>query len=516
MLMPCKGGIHVFDLSSRPFPRKTRGPRLRRAAWIRLAALALALMLASACALAETAPDGFTFSGGSGKVTITCDAIWESEGQTLARIVFSSPNYPTLQSEGVTYEAAHEGKTSIFVIPVHLNQDMEVVGTTTAMSTPHDITYTIRVSVGEDAPEAEPAEAAEAAAPEPVSDKAPVEGLQWLRRMPLTYAEGFSVDYYEGGYVLIDIVDGDRVMILPDGAEAPANLPGDVLAIHRPRRIYLAATSAMALLARLDALDGIAASSLEAQDWSVEEARAAMEAGEMTFAGKYSEPDYELLIQLGCDLAVESTMIFHTPKVKEMLENLGIPVIVDRASYEPHPLGRTEWIKLYAAMVGREDAAEAFFSEKEALIEQYAGYPNSEKTVAFFYMSSDGSVVVRNSTDYVPKMIEIAGGRYALKDIVDPDSSRSSVSTTMEQFYAAAVDADYLIYNTSIASPLGSLDDLYALSPLFKDFKAVQAGNVYCAGKDLYQETDDVGELIADIHNMISGEGEMRFLVRLE
>ena len=130
-------------------------------------------------------------------------------------------------------------------------------------------------------------------------------------------------------------------------------------------------------------------------------------------------------------------------------------------------------------------------------------------------MSSDGSVVVRNSTDYVPRMIEIAGGRYALSDIVDPDSSRSSVSTTMEQFYAAAVDADYLIYNTSIASPLKGLDDLLALSPLFADFKAVKEGNVWCAGKDLYQETDDVGEMIADIHNMIAGEGEMRFLTRL-
>ena len=479
----------------------------------RIFTLALALTLVCLSALAERAPDGFTFSGGSGKVTISCDAIWDEGGQTLARIVFSSPNYPTLQSAGVRYAATHEGGNSCFVIPVTLNQDMEIIGTTTAMSAPHDIAYTIRVSVGEAVPQAEPTQ--DAAAPAPVSDKAPVEGLDWIRRMPLTYAEGFSVDYYEGGYVLIDIVDGDRVLLLPDGAEAPAGLPADILAIHRPKHIYLAATSAMALFARLDALDIIRASSLEAESWSVEAARAAMESGEMAFAGKYSEPDYEKLIQLGCDLAIESTMIFHTPKVKEMLESLGIPVMVDRASYEPHPLGRTEWIKLYGALAGREEAAEAFFAEKAKLIGQYADYPNSEKTVAFFYMSTDGSVVVRNSTDYVPKMIEIAGGRYALKDIVDPDSSRSSVSTTMEQFYAAAVDADYLIYNTSIASPLNSLSDLFALSPLFQDFKAVKEGHVYCAGKDLYQETDDVGELIADIHNMIAGEGEMRFLVKL-
>ena len=41
-----------------------------------------------------------------------------------------------------------------------------------------------------------------------------------------------------------------------------------------------------------------------------------------------------------CDLAVESTMILHTPKVQEMIEDLDIPVFVDYSSYESHPLGR--------------------------------------------------------------------------------------------------------------------------------------------------------------------------------
>ena len=35
-------------------------------------------------------------------------------------------------------------------------------------------------------------------------------------------------------------------------------------------------------------------------------AREAMEAGEIKFAGKYSEPDYEMLVDEGCDLAVET------------------------------------------------------------------------------------------------------------------------------------------------------------------------------------------------------------------
>ena len=39
-------------------------------------------------------------------------------------------------------------------------------------------------------------------------------------------------------------------------------------------------------------------------------------------------------------------MIYHTPEVKEQLEDFGVPVLVERSSYENHPLGRMEWIKL--------------------------------------------------------------------------------------------------------------------------------------------------------------------------
>ena len=147
-----------------------------------------------------------------------------------------------------------------------------------------------------------------------------------------------------------------------------------------------------------------------------------MESGAMTFAGKYSEPDYETLVEGDCDLAIESTMILHTPKVQEMIEDLGIPVFVDYSSYESHPLGRTEWIKLYGALLNKEEEADTFFDRQAHVIEELKGFENTEKTVAYFYVSTDGSIVVRKSDDYIPSMIEIAGGRYAFKDLKNPDS----------------------------------------------------------------------------------------------
>ena len=353
---------------------------------------------------------------------------------------------------------------------------------------------------------------------EPAADALELPGLMWESRMNLIYATGFSVDYYEGGYALIDVKDSAQYLVVPEGMPVPEGLDAGIRVLQQPLdKIYLAATSAMALFDRLDALSSIRLVGTAASGWYIDNAVAAIENGDMLFSGKYSEPDYELMINEGCDLAIESTMIQHSPKVQEMIELLGIPVFIDRSSYENHPLGRTEWIKLYSVLVDKEDEAEAFFATQTAIIEELKDFENTEKTVAFFYISSDGTVNVRASWDYIASMIEIAGGRYIFPELSDPESNRSTVSMTLEQFYAAAVNADYLIYNAAIDNPLPNVDALLAKSNLFADFKAVREGNVWCTGKYLYQATDIVGSLITDIHHMLTGEEEgMNFIYKLD
>ena len=98
----------------------------------------------------------------------------------------------------------------------------------------------------------------------------------------------------------------------------------------------------MNLFCALDGLDHISLSGTDADGWYIEEAKKALEDGSISFAGKYSAPDYELILSKNCGLAVESTMIYHMPEVKEKLEQFGIPVLVEHSSYEPHPLGRIQ------------------------------------------------------------------------------------------------------------------------------------------------------------------------------
>ncbi len=354
--------------------------------------------------------------------------------------------------------------------------------------------------------------------PSALAEGAPeLPGLTFEAETELEYAQCFRLYRYAGGYTLITIENGGDFLVVPEDGQVPGGLDDGITVLRQPLdRIYLAATSAMSLFDAVDALDHIRLTGTRASGWYIDAAVEALNSGAMLFSGKYSEPDYELMIGEDCNLAIESTMIYHTPKVKEMIEDLGIPVLVDRSSYEPHPLGRTEWIKLYAVLVDKEDEAAAFFDRQASVIRELENFENTGKTVAFFAVNSDGSVVIRKPSDYIPKMIALAGGRYAFEDFVT-DQAATSISITMEDFYAKAVDADVLIYNASIAAPISTVDELLALNELFADFKGVQEGNVWCTGKSFYQATDIVGQMIRDIHLALTDgdESEMTFLTRV-
>ncbi len=462
--------------------------------------IALVLLSGGALAEGELVPDEFSFAGGTGRVTIACPRVWLEDGAAMAEIAFSSPHYGYVKVDGVEYPTTRGEAVSTAVIPVRLNQSTQILAMTTAMSAPHEIAYTLYIRV------------------DALSDGSALPGLAREAALPLKYAQGFSLDRYEGGFTLIDVKDGARYLVVPEGLEAPEGIAPDIVVLQKPLdRIYLAATSAMALFDALDALDAIRLSGTQADGWSVENAAQAMARGDMLFAGKYSEPDFELLLREGCDLAVESMMISHAPKVREMLELLGIPVFEDRSSNEPHPLGRAEWIKLYGAMVGREAEAEAFFQRQAGIAEALNGLESTGKTVAFFYINSNGGIVVRAASDYIVRMIELAGGRYAFGSLGEVEEGHSSVTITAEDFYDMAVDADFLVYNAAIDSPLGSVDALLDKNALFSDFKAVREGNVWCTGKTLYQATDAIGEAISDFHRMLGGETEgLTFLYRLD
>ena len=344
------------------------------------------------------------------------------------------------------------------------------------------------------------------------------ETLTFEKSMDLSYATEFAVDYYNDGFALVSISDGSRFLVNTKGEKVPDDLDEDIVVLDAPvSDIYLVASATMDMFCSLDALDHICLSGLTEDRWEIPEAKEAMQNGQILYAGKYNAPDYELICSKGCALAIESTMIGHVPEVKENLESFGIPVLVDHSSYESEPLGRTEWVKLYGLLTGKEEAAEKAFEEQRQYVSELSDTNDTGKTVAFFYITTAGTVSVRKSSDYVPKMIDIAGGEYIFKNLKGEDNAASSVNMQMEEFYAQAKDADYLVYNSTIDGQLHTVEELMEKSSLFENFKAVKNGNVWCIGKNVYQDTMDTGSIIHDFHEMLTSEDadELTYMYKL-
>lgn len=344
--------------------------------------------------------------------------------------------------------------------------------------------------------------------------------LVYESSMELTYAENFSVDYYKGGYVMLTTLpDKNRFLVVPENQPVPDRLDEDIVVLQRPvKDLYLVASGVMDMFCELDELSAIAFSGQKEENWYIEGAKKAMVEGELLYAGKYNKPDYELLVSRGCSLAVENRMISHSPEVVEKLEDFQIPVLIEYSSYESHPLGRVEWIKFFGALLSKEEKAEKIFQRQAEILDRVSADEKTDKTVAFFFVTSNGLVQVRQSSDYVPKMIELAGGRYIFENLGDSQSQRSTINMQVEEFYNGAKDADFLIYNSSIDGGVKNLSQLLEKSEFLKDFKAVQEGNVWCTTNDMYQQSLSVGYLIEDIHFMLQGTGEakMHYLYRLE
>lgn len=330
--------------------------------------------------------------------------------------------------------------------------------------------------------------------------------------MELRYAEQFSVDYCRNGCSVVNIGD-DKYLVVPEDVSVPDDTAGMTVIKQPVDNIYAAATSSMDLFDSIGRLDKVTMTSTNSDSWSLPHIREAIDEDKLLYIGKYSSPDYETLVSEKCGLALESTMIYHTPKVKEQIESFGIPVMVERSSYETHPLGRMEWIKLYGLLTGEPEKAEELFADKTKAFEEMSvpELPESErKTAAFFYVTSNGYFNIRKPADYVSRMIELAGGKYIFTaaDLNVDDNALSTMNIQTETFYELAHDADVLIYNSTIDGEIESIDQLIGKSSILADFKAVKEGNVWCTGQNMFQQTTGAADMICDLNRIFTGNAD--------
>ncbi|MBQ3667702.1 MAG: ABC transporter substrate-binding protein [Clostridia bacterium] len=331
-------------------------------------------------------------------------------------------------------------------------------------------------------------------------------GLTVTGELELEYATQFKVEFCEGGYNLITNSDGARFLTIPEGASVPEGIDEDIVTLQMPlTNLLISSTPTTSLINAIGALDCVTMTTQEYSGWYIDDVKAAMDAGKLTYIGTYKEPDFELLASNPPTFSVFSTMLDSVPDVAEKLTELGIPYMRDTSTYEGHPLGRMEWIKLYGILLGREEEAQAHFDAQKAMVEAI-GAESTGKTVAMFYITSKGDIYTRNAGDYMVKMLELAGGEYILSDLNPEKSGTQKISA--EDFYMLASDADYIIYIWSMGGKPETMEAFLERSTILPDFKAVKDGNVWFTTPDYFQINDTLGAMIVDFNKVLTNEDD--------
>lgn len=314
-------------------------------------------------------PDGFSWSGGTGKVSITCTGITVKNGQTYADIRFSSSKYGYVKADGDTYDTSHEDGGSTVTIPVELNRNNNIIGMTTAMSQAHEVTYTIYIYLAA----AAGIQAVESVDPEnpprensiistgnlKLDDAAPViAGMEYEDEVTPEHAEYFRIYRYEGGITLLEIDmtsdttrdaggsdmelsqmpvekagETDKIspqertaqlylgnvvkyLIVPENAEIPAGLEKDVIIVQRPvEKAYAACEQVIDTMEQIGMLDKIAAVGLDEKTCKNEDILSSLKDGTVVFAGTYDEPEKKVLIKSAVDMVImPSDLLVMLPK----------------------------------------------------------------------------------------------------------------------------------------------------------------------------------------------------------
>ncbi len=351
---------------------------------------------------------------------------------------------------------------------------------------------------------AEPAAPAAAAEPQPEDYDGK---LVFDHQMELKYAKFFSVDYYKGGYKIAKVInspdDVSVMLIVPEGMSVPADAPEGAIVLQQPvTNILVSSTPVTSLINAVGALDAISLTTYDVSSWYIDEVIDALNNNKMTYIGNYKAPDFEMITASGTNFAFFSTML--TDDVKEKLTSLGVDVVLDQSAQEDHPLARVEWAKLYGAIFNKEENAEKVFNTQDQYVEELAKVEKTGKTASIFYITSKGALYARNADDYMTKMLQIAGGEYALSDV--GVGKTGTIKMEIEAFYDKAKDSDYIIYVWNLGGKPETLEDFKARAAILSEMKAVKNGNVWCTTPDFFQIQDTIGSMINDIHLMLTAD----------
>ena len=315
------------------------------------------------------------------------------------------------------------------------------------------------------------------------------------KTLGLQYATHFHIEYLDNGCKIVTDGMGRRFCLAPRGKHPASRDTDQMPVIQVPlHRVATRWSTIPGFLSVLNVLDTVKGVTRRKEEWCARKIKRQMDQGAVADLGNPGSMDYEKLYALALDLFFTSPWV-QTPRMM----TLGIPVVAVTEYLEPHPLGRMEWIKFFAAFYNREKVAAQYFNRAVAQVRQIVKKVNTVQQrprVLWGLVRESGTVFAPGKSTYVNKMIAMAGGI----SVFDRFQVGREMPVSRELFYHQGRDADIYLYpGTLLNRGIRSVGQLAAFVPMLRDFKAVQTDRVWCFQPWYWESVHETDRIIADL-----------------
>lgn len=292
------------------------------------------------------------------------------------------------------------------------------------------------------------------------------------------YSHSFRVDYYKG-FKVVTVYAGNyrkfsvSYLLQPEGKPVKG-FDGAIRINYPVKRLVCISTTHIGALKILGARNLIVAAANKDLIYD-SIVRAMIETGGIKDVGKDYQPDYEIIAASKPDLLFTDGENAGTSQIFAKLNSLGVKVVGVRDYFEQEPLARAEWIKFFAAFIGKEKMADSIFKDVKANYLTEIGFvaETGERPTVFCNTPYNGIWYMPCGENYVAKLITDAGGNFLWN--TDKPMNGLNLTLNFEEVYRKAADADFWLN----AGTLNSLNELGNADFKFKLFKAFKTGKVY-------------------------------------
>lgn len=296
-------------------------------------------------------------------------------------------------------------------------------------------------------------------------------------RLKVKYAEGFQIRYRDSYRVLEivnafqDMTDTLEYVLVPRGGSIPDGFE-DSRVIETPIRSMIAtSTTHLGVLKMLESknvLEGMAGSGYVYDN----EIRERIESKEiLTF--KQGTFNKEEALVLNPDLVMISGGQVSQFDGFQLLIESGINVFVNSEWLETTPLGKAEWVKAVALLLGKEKLAKQRFREVEKAYHELREKVKNmgDKPLVINNIPYKGAWFVAGGNSYTARLFADAGANYPWSG----NHSTGGLQLDFEVVYETGLKADIWL-NPGTAS---TKEDILAKDSRFRDFKSFQNGQIF-------------------------------------